>query len=668
MTLPIPKLDDRNFQNLVDEAKKRIPHFTKEWTDHNVSDPGVTLIELFAWMTDVLLYRVNQVPDLHYIRMMEMLGIQLREPVPAEVPVTFWLSKPQGTSVIIPGGTEVSSTQTETESSIIFTTDEDFQIFSPQLESIAHRRVSSASKDGKKSYHSQNTRRLTAGFEGFEIFTRVPIEDDALYFGFANDLSNHILGFEMTFDPAGGAGIDPTLPPYIWEASIDEDDRWGTCPVELDTTKGMNTPGKVQIHLPVISKHKIGKKNLFWVRVRVKNISSAEEKMGMRPYKTSPRLRQVNISTWGGCTASTHAQVVMDEFLGRSEGSPGERSYLQNTPILTRATGETVTVQVEGESPQSWIEVHDFADSGSEDRHFTLDGISGEIRFGPAVRQPDGAIKLFGAIPPRGSNILFKRYRHGGGQVGNVEAGMINTLKTAIPYISRVSNQTAAWGGLDSETLESAKMRVPALLRSRKRAVTESDFEFLAKQALPAVIGRVKCLQPKPSEAGRVVPGQVFVLVIPRLPHATGYLRADQLILNDDDIITLTENLDEHRLLTVRLDVRPPAYYWVSINVQLRAAPGEDQAKVEAEVMARLYQFLNPLTGGSQGNGWPFGRDLFTSDVYQCLQSIPNVQFIRNVDMFAAQPTGEAQGKALDHLEIVAHGVIASGLHSIEFV
>ena len=227
MTLSVPKLDDRNFQNLVDEAKKRIPHFTKEWTDHNVSDPGVTLIELFAWMTDVLLYRVNQVPDLHYVRLMELLGIHLREPVPAEVPVTFWLSKPQETPVIIPVGTEVSTTQTETESSIIFTTDNDFQIFSPQLDSIVHRKVSSTSKDGKKSYRSQNTRRLTAGFEGFEIFTRVPIEDDALYFGFMNDLSDHILGFEMVCDPAGGAGIDPTLPPYIWEASIEEDGGWG---------------------------------------------------------------------------------------------------------------------------------------------------------------------------------------------------------------------------------------------------------------------------------------------------------------------------------------------------------------------------------------------------------------------------------------------------------
>ena len=102
MSLPVPKLDDRHFQDLVDEAKKRIPHYTKEWTDHNVSDPGVTLVELFAFMTDVLLYRLNQVPDLHYVRFLEMLGVRLKPPQPASVPVTFWLSAPQPTPIVIP--------------------------------------------------------------------------------------------------------------------------------------------------------------------------------------------------------------------------------------------------------------------------------------------------------------------------------------------------------------------------------------------------------------------------------------------------------------------------------------------------------------------------------------------------------------------------------------
>jgi predicted phage baseplate assembly protein len=244
----------------------------------------------------------------------------------------------------------------------------------------------------------------------------------------------------------------------------------------------------------------------------------------------------------------------------------------------------------------------------------------------------------------------------------------LNTLKTAIPYIARVSNRRPAWGGLDAETIEAAKMRVPALLRSRERAVTEDDYEFLAKQALPAAIGRVKCLQPSPSDASRVTPGQVFVLVIPRLPHPESRLDPDQLELDQGDVDILTDFLGQRRLLTVRLEVRPPAFYWVSVHVQLRPAPGEDKSAIESQVLSRLYRFLNPLTGGQEGKGWPFGRDLFVSDVYQCLQGIPRVQFIRNLSMRTAKPGGTGQGSPVENIEVVAHGVIVSGIHSVEFV
>lgn len=668
MSLPIPKLDDRSFQDLVDEAKKRIPHYTKEWTDHNVSDPGVTLIELFAWMTDVLLYRVNQVPDLHYIRMMEMLGIKLAEPVPAKVPVTFWLSKPQEIAVTIPASTEVASTQTETEPSIVFTTDNAFTIHPPQLSQIIHR-TATGSEDGKKRYAAQNTRRLEAGFEGFDIFSAVPQVDDALYFGFDNELTSHVLGFDLDCDPAGGAGIDPTMPPIIWEASTgDAEDRWVTCRVESDTTRGLNGAGRILVHIPKIAKSKIGKEEAYWVRLRVHEIKEAEKESGMRPYRISPKVRRAKVASWGGSIPSTHAQLILREFLGRSEGSPGQRFKLQRTPILNRMEGEVLTVEIDGEKSRTWTEVRDFAGSGADDRHFTLDGVSGELRFGPAVRQPDGTIKLYGAIPPRNANIIFERYRTGGGQDGNVEAGIINTLKTAIPFVSRVSNPKPAWGGLDAENLEAAMARVPGLLRSRERAVTESDYEFLTRQALPASVGRVKCLQPRPSEAGRVVPGQVFVLVVPRVPNPEGFIEPAHLEPNADDMFLLETFLDERRMLTTRLDIRAPAYTWVSAKVKLRAVPGADQAKVEREVLSRIYRFLNPLTGGQDGKGWPFGRDLFASDVYQCLQGTSNVQFIRGLDIYLAQAGGPATGNPVESVELLAHGVIASGLHEVQFV
>ena len=133
MALPVPYLDDRTFQDLVDEAKRLIPRYCPEWTDHNVSDPGITLIELFAWMVETLLYRLNQVPDLHYIKLMELIGLKLHEPTAAQVPITFWLSAPQENDVIIPRDTEVATERREGAEAIVFANTQDFFVRVPTL-------------------------------------------------------------------------------------------------------------------------------------------------------------------------------------------------------------------------------------------------------------------------------------------------------------------------------------------------------------------------------------------------------------------------------------------------------------------------------------------------------------------------------------------------------
>ncbi|MEZ4683794.1 MAG: hypothetical protein R2932_57255 [Caldilineaceae bacterium] len=136
MALESPVLDDRRFQDIVDELRKRIPEYCPEWTDINLSDPGVTLIELFAWMTETILYRLNRVPLLHYIKFMELFGITLKAPAAANVPVTFLFSAPQARDTEIPAGTQVSTTQTEDIAPVIFATKEEFIVRIPHLDSL----------------------------------------------------------------------------------------------------------------------------------------------------------------------------------------------------------------------------------------------------------------------------------------------------------------------------------------------------------------------------------------------------------------------------------------------------------------------------------------------------------------------------------------------------
>src|SRR5258705_8512729 len=120
--LEAPNLDDRTFQGLVDDARRLVRLRCPEWSDHNISDPGITLIEIFAMMVDQLIYRLNRVPDRHYIKFLDLLGLQLRPPGAAQAEVTFWLSAPQPQAVTVRAETEVSTDRTDVEEPIVFST------------------------------------------------------------------------------------------------------------------------------------------------------------------------------------------------------------------------------------------------------------------------------------------------------------------------------------------------------------------------------------------------------------------------------------------------------------------------------------------------------------------------------------------------------------------
>ncbi|HYW26303.1 MAG TPA: putative baseplate assembly protein, partial [Terriglobales bacterium] len=137
MALPVPNLDDRRFQELVNESKRLVQQSCPEWTDHNVHDPGVTLIELFAWMTDQVIYRLNRVPDKMYVKFLELLGVKLFPPTAARAPVTFWLAAPQAETMRIPAGTQVATVRTESEDAITFATATDLDLIPCDLSVVA---------------------------------------------------------------------------------------------------------------------------------------------------------------------------------------------------------------------------------------------------------------------------------------------------------------------------------------------------------------------------------------------------------------------------------------------------------------------------------------------------------------------------------------------------
>ena len=137
MVLPAPHLDDRDFQSLVDDAKRLVQQRSPDWTDHNVSDPGVTLIEAFAQMMDQLIYRLNRVPDRHYVKFLELIGLQLYPPTAARGTATFWLAAAQPATVLVRAETEVATPRTEVDEPVVFTTVADLPIVPCEFSNFA---------------------------------------------------------------------------------------------------------------------------------------------------------------------------------------------------------------------------------------------------------------------------------------------------------------------------------------------------------------------------------------------------------------------------------------------------------------------------------------------------------------------------------------------------
>jgi predicted phage baseplate assembly protein len=643
MPLLAPNLDDRRFQDLVDDAKRLVQQRTQRWTDHNVSDPGVTLIEAFAWMTDQLLYRLNRVPDRNYVKFLELIGVHLYPPAAAHAQVTFWLSAPLPSTVTIPAGTEVATVRTGEQLPIVFSTTEDRPIISSSLSRLGSMLDGRSLRD-----HTDAMSMKTGSFP----FSSPPKPDEVLVVGLSEAVPACVVNLSFTCR-IEGVGVNPDDPPLAWEAWTGED--WTTCELERDTTGGLNRDGDVVLHVPrghimsTLDKAKAG-----WLRARI-----TERRDGQPAYSSSPEIRGLTAYTIGGTADSMHAELIRNEYLGESEGVPGVRFRLKRAPVV--AAEKPVVVEVsDGDGWQEWTQRPNFAASDPTDRHFTLDAASGEIQFGPAVRMGDGALKTYGAVPPRGAGVRVPLYRSGGGAGGNVAAGALTVLKASIPYVARIQNRRPAQGGVDGEDLEMAKVRGPILLRTRDRAVTAEDFEHIAREVAPEV-ARVKAL----ATTDGADAGTVRVLIVPAVPAVSARLTFDQLVPADDTLERITRRLDESRLVGTRVVVEPPVYRGVAIVARLRARQRTDPARLQEDALDALFRYFHPTIGGPDGTGWPFGRPIIAGEVHAALQAVRGMELIEEVRVFGADPVTGERGKATDRLDVDPNGLVFSYEHQV---
>lgn len=176
--------------------------------------------------------------------------------------------------------------------------------------------------------------------------------------------------------------------------------------------------------------------------------------------------------------------------------------------------------------------------------------------------------------------------------------------------------------------------------RKVNRAVTCADFEALALAADPNV-ARAHCLARRdlstedPEAGTRERPSHVSVVIVPRSEGSNP--QPDQPLLDK-----VAQYLEPRRLLTTRVHVVGPTYVTFGVRLELVLQPDALKETVEPSAVEALQRFFHPLTGGPEQQGWPFGRDVYVSEIYEVLDRLPGVDYVqRQVDAATSQSLDE---------------------------
>ncbi len=644
MSLPIPNLDDLRFQrDLVDVARRKIAQYCPEWTDYNLSDPGITLIELFAWMTEQIVWRLNRVPEKVRIEMLNMMGFTIQPATTARVPLTFRLttrlpfSEDDESVAWVPSGTEVATRATEESPEVVFSTDNGLMIVPPVIVQLRKESV----------YNKNFLPRL--GLERFSVFNETrPQEGDRFYIGYDDqaDLAGHIINVVFECEETQATGIRRSDPPWIWECSLGGD-TWteifpSTRSGEEDTTGGLNNEdGSITFHLPLEFKPDVVHgKEAFWMRCTLRQ---RRREQGM--YSQSPLVTSMKAFSIGASTMASQSTVVDGEILGESTGEPSQTFDLNYSPALALADDEQLTVeemQFGDVVPIPWQQVETFANSSPFDRHYVLDIINGIVMFGPRIIQPDGTAQQYGRIPEPNREIAISKYRYGGGQVGNVPEGRITQLRSTIPYVLEVVNLERASGGRDAESLDEAMFRAQREIRMQDRAVTAKDFEDLTLSA-SRMVARAKALVPH-MKGVDMPAGLVDILVVPAVFDAVAEQDYKRLAVTPKIVQDTTRHLDKYRLLTSRIRVQSPKYVGIRVETEIISGGYSNPEVVQNRVLSVLRQYFSPLDITTEQtsalfpedwDGWQFGQAIFRSAVFALLQQVPGVQNVIDVKIYS---------------------------------
>ena len=476
----------------------------------------------------------------------------------------------------------------------------------------------------------------------FEPFVKLDEEFPSIYMGFDKILNSGPL--RIFFAAKELPFTEDNKPIMKW--SYSKDTYWNELEGYSDNTEGLIKSDILEFAGPAdFSGRSISAKHLFWIKGSLTRGKYEEE---------YPLLSGIYPNT----TFAVQAETIREEILGSSDGRPDQVFSFLRVPVLE---GEEIRVQevltdqekqdlidqfekdkkpdgtkvdpifeVKDETGMIietwvlWSEVQNFFDSTKKDRHYTLDRATGKIKFGNGTN---------GFIPTMGeNNVKAFLYQTGGGAEGNIQEWEIKSLKSAVSGIDKVLNPDAADGGAEAATLDRMLEIGPAMISHRNRAVTVEDFEWLVKKA-SRKIAKAKCLsntnnQINANNEHLKEKGRVTVIIVPdeNIPKPIPSLELKRKVRNylEDHCANIISS-PEH------VWVDGPTYIDISVSVDVFVTSIDLISVVEREVKTKLDEFFHPLTGGPEGKGWDFGRDVNVSDIYAHLGEIDGLDHIENL-------------------------------------
>jgi hypothetical protein len=651
MSLTVPSLDDRRYQQLLDEALARIPVHTPEWTNFNPSDPGVALVEVFAFLTENLLYRANLIPERNRRKFLTLLGLPLYPGSSAQGMVTFTNERGALRTITLNDDLEVRAGQ------VPFRTEMGLDVLPIEVQPFYKRKVDGSAPE-VRAYYSQ----LYASYLGtpplnatdVTLYETRPMPttgvdlsaesidhslwlallmrpgdkpfNDAMKDEVRRAIANRTLSLGMLpqladdgrrLAPVGQENPEsgvllryqiPSVPASgeLPRALSERVPRYQSLPA-MATVDVLAQPGIVQISLPDAGQIAL------W-----SNLDPLEAGVGDFPPTLEDTTLNDRLITWLRISAPTSVRArflwvganatlvnqrarVANELLPSGSGEPDQVVQLAHTPVIPESLLLTVTL-INGTTDR-WTLIDDLFAAGAEVP-------VRDPRLPPGAPMPVPALSTVftlnaesgelrfgdgthGARPPFGA-VLRASYDYGMGAKGNLGANAIST-GPALPAGLKVNSPVPTWGGAESETVQEGEKQITRYLQHRDRLVTSADFEAITYRTPGVEVGRVDVLPAFNPEIGSSepgdAPGAVTLMLIPKYdPLRPNAPLPDRLFLD-----AVCAYLDSRRMVTTEVFLRAPRYRSVWVSIGITVAPRVSLAQATEDVKAAVQRFLSPL-------------------------------------------------------------------------